>query len=98
MTVQAGLCRTWSEPQLLVFSRTGLFQFSPNITEKSTTTYGVGEHYEYELTNLEPNTFYLLYIQADNNQGYGAVRSDEEASFNTLGNVLYHMTSLFPSG
>ena len=23
MTVQAGLCRTWSEPKLLVFSRTG---------------------------------------------------------------------------
>ena len=23
MTIQAGLCRTWSEPKLLVFSRTG---------------------------------------------------------------------------
>ena len=25
MTVQPGLCRTWSEPKLLVFSRTGSF-------------------------------------------------------------------------
>ena len=24
MTVQPGLCRTWSEPKLLVFSRTGI--------------------------------------------------------------------------
>ena len=70
-----------------------MLQFSPNITERSTTTYGVGEHYEYELTDLQPDTFYLLYIQTDNNQGYGAVRSDEEAMFNTLGNVMHVFAS-----
>ena len=26
VTVQAGLCRTWSEPKLLVFSRTGSYE------------------------------------------------------------------------
>ena len=25
VTVQAGLCRTWSEPKLLIFSRTGSY-------------------------------------------------------------------------
>ena len=28
LAVQAGLCRTWSEPKLLVFSRTGSFHFN----------------------------------------------------------------------
>ena len=27
VTVQSGLCRTWSEPKLLVFSRTGSFMY-----------------------------------------------------------------------
>ena len=29
VTVQPGLCRTWSEPKLLVFSCTGSFPFQP---------------------------------------------------------------------
>ena len=37
MTVQPGLCRTWSEPKLLVFSRTGgnnfFFQVDIHIIE-----------------------------------------------------------------
>ena len=31
VTVQSGLCRTWSEPKLLVFSRTGSNVFAEHI-------------------------------------------------------------------
>ena len=33
MLVQAGLCQTWSEPKLLVFSRTGSFVIFVSISE-----------------------------------------------------------------
>ena len=33
VTVQAGLCRTWSEPKLLVFSRTGSIVFTGALSQ-----------------------------------------------------------------
>ena len=72
-----------------------MFQISSKIYERTSASHGVGEHYEYELTDLEPNTFYLLYIQANNDQDYGAVRSNEEVMFTTLGMVIYVLFVLF---
>lgn len=70
-------------------------EFSSKIYERTSTTHGEGEHYEYELTDLEPGTYYLLLIQANNDQGYLAVRSDEEVSFTTFV-APWQTTTAFP--
>ena len=42
MLVQLGLCRTWSEPKLLVFSCTGLHDTMENVTDTQSVSFASG--------------------------------------------------------